>query len=67
MPIKSFQDTEGIPLDHLRNIEGFTVPQMYFYLDNYPCVNRFIENKLILKGEKLFNSFDIIDEKNICP
>lgn len=66
MPIISFQDTTSIYLDELRTLEGFTVPQMYFYLDNYPKVAEYIESNLIKTEYRIDNSFEQIDDNMIC-
>lgn len=66
MQIEFFQDTSEISLKELKTIKGFSVPQMYFYLDNYPEVKEYIDINLNYKELHFVNSFDAISEDMIC-
>lgn len=67
MPILSFQLTEAISLDKLREFNPkFVCPQMYYYLDNYPELFEFIKDNAIEKEELLVNDFSVVDKKDIC-
>ena len=51
MEISEFQETNAIGLDDLkRDLEGFVVPQSYYYLDNNPQLLKYIEDRIIIKG-----------------
>ncbi|NLX69023.1 MAG: hypothetical protein GXZ12_06310 [Clostridiaceae bacterium] len=66
MQIKSFQDTSKISLEELKSIEGFSAPQMYFYLDNYPKVKKYLDDNLIKNELQFDNSFEYISEEMVC-
>lgn len=67
MPIISFQMTEGIDLETLRQFNpNFVCPQMYYYLDNYPELFEFIRKNAADKGKKKMNDFENASMDEIC-
>lgn len=67
MPIISFQMTEAIDLETLRNFKSkFVCPQMYYYLDNFPNLFEFIINHAKEIGKAQMNNFDNITTEQIC-
>lgn len=67
MPIISFQMTEGIDLETLRQFNpNFVCPQMYYYLDNYPELFEFIRKNAADKGKKQMNDFENASMDEIC-
>lgn len=67
MPVLSFQMTEAISLDKLREHNPkFVCPQMYYYLDNYPELFEFIKANATDVGRVQINSFDNIEKEEIC-
>lgn len=67
MPIISFQMTEGIDLETLRQFNpNFVCPQMYYYLDNYPELFEFISKNAADKGKKQMNDFENASLNEIC-
>ena len=67
MPIISFQMTEGIDLETLRQFNPkFVCPQMYYYLDNYPELFEFIRKNTADKGKKQMNNFENASLNEIC-
>ena len=65
-PIKSFQPTNRISLDKLRNDNpGFIVPRMYYYLDNHPLLG-YLRNELKPVGNTINHSFEMIADDDIC-
>lgn len=67
MPVLSFQTTEEITLERLREFNlNFVCPQMYYYLGNYPKRFEFIKSNAIDVGELRINSFDNIGKEEIC-
>lgn len=67
MPILSFQMTEGIALEKLREFNSqFVCPQMYYYLENYPDLFAFILENAKEIGEQKVNSFVNISKEEIC-
>lgn len=67
MPILSFQMTEFIDLETLRDFDNnFVCPQMYYYLDNYPKLFMFIRDKANDIGELKKNNFSNISLDEIC-
>ena len=66
MEILEFQETSKISLDDLkRDIEGFVVPQSYYYLDELPLL-KYIEKNIVVKGINVKHSFDEIDSRQLC-
>lgn len=66
MQIIEFQETSEIKLSQLRlDIEGFVVPQMYYYLDGTPLLE-YIENNLEEREIRWKHNFERIDKKYIC-
>ena len=67
MPIISFQMTEGIDLETLRQFNpNFVCPQMYYYLDNYTELFEFIKKNAVDKGKKQMNDFENASLDEIC-
>jgi len=67
MPIISFQMTEGIDLETLRQFNPkFVCPQMYYYLDNYTELFEFIRKNAVDKGKKQMNDFENASMDEIC-
>lgn len=67
MPVLSFQMTKEIDLEELRAFNpNFVCPQMYYYLDNYPELFRFIESKATNVGSLQVNHFENVDKEDIC-
>jgi predicted transcriptional regulator len=67
MPIISFQMTEGIDLEALRQFNPkFVCPQMYYYLDNYTELFEFIRKNATEKGKKQMNYFENASIDEIC-
>ena len=67
MPILSFQMTKAIDLNTLRSFKvDFVCPQMYYYLEKYPNLLKFIKENAVDVGELQVNSFDNITKKEIC-
>lgn len=64
-PIIDFQDTNIIPLTELRNIEGFVVPRMYYYIDETPMLD-YLENNLNEVSQKIVNDFNNVSDDDIC-
>lgn len=66
MQIVEFQETSEIPLSKLRlDIEGFVVPQMYYYLYDTPLL-AYIENNLEKREIRWKHNFERLDKKYIC-
>lgn len=66
VPILSFQKTNKISLDILRNdISDFIVPRMYYYIENSK-LEKYLEARLQNEGKKVENTFDIIMDEDIC-
>lgn len=66
MEIRSFQDTNKIYLDEIRQeFPTFVCPQMYYFLDELPLLN-FIENNLKPEGQLIQHSFENIESDLIC-
>ena len=66
MEIVEFQETTEISLSQLKNdIEGFIVPQMYYYLDGKPLL-AYIEDKLKYKKINIKHTFVNITSSQIC-
>lgn len=67
MPVLSFQMTDEIDLETLRQFKpDFVCPQMYYYLENYPDLFEFIKEKAVDIGELQVHSFDEISSEDIC-
>lgn len=67
MPVLSFQMTDEIDLETLRQFKpDFVCPQMYYYLENYPDLFEFIKDKAVDIGELQVHSFDEISSEDIC-
>lgn len=67
MPILSFQMTNGISLDELREFnKSFVCPQMYYYLDNYPELFEYVKEKAYNIGELIEHDFSQINVDDIC-
>lgn len=67
MSVLSFQMTKEIDLEELRAFDPhFVCPQMYYYLDNYPELFRFIERKATNVGSLQINHFEDVDKEDIC-
>lgn len=66
MEISDFQHTNMISLETLRkDVVGFVVPQMYYYIDDTPLLEYLKEN-LIKIGPLKTNHFDNIKSKDVC-
>lgn len=64
--ICDFQKTNTIPLKQLRkDIPGFVVSQMYYYLEESPLL-KYLEQNLILEGEKIYHNFSSVVSSIIC-
>lgn len=58
--ICDFQKTNTIPLKQLRkDIPGFVVSQMYYYLEESPLL-KYLEQNLITEGEKIYHDFSSV-------
>lgn len=67
MPILSFQMTEPIDLETIREFNNkFVCPQMYYYLDNYPELFEFIRDKAKDIGDLKKNNFENVRLDDIC-
>ena len=67
MPILSFQLTQGISLESLREFNSqFVCPQMYYYLDKYPELFEYIKHNATDVGELCINSFVNVSKNEIC-
>lgn len=66
MPIYSFQKTSRIPLAQLQgDLPRFIVPRMYYYIDNSSLLE-YLKEHLICCDTPFINSFDFIDDEDIC-
>lgn len=66
MLINEFHETNEISLDKLReDIEGFVVPQMYYYLEKKPLLHYLKEN-IKLTGYLVRNQADKVDIETLC-
>lgn len=66
MEINDFQGTTEISLERLRrDIPGFVVPQMYYYIDNTELL-KYLKNTLVPIGGLIENSFSDIPSDSIC-
>ena len=66
MEIVKFQETTEISLSQLRtDIEGFIVPQMYYYLDG-KLLLAYLENKLEDKEINIKHTFENITSSQVC-
>lgn len=66
MQIDDFQPTTEISLSKLRDdVPGFTVPQMYYFIDGTD-LHSYLKNNLHKKGSKIIHKFDAIDSSQIC-
>ena len=66
MEIMEFQETTEIPLTQVRkNIQGFVVPQMYYYLDGKPLL-KYIEDNLKNKKGNITHTFENITSSQVC-
>ena len=67
MPILSFQKTNGISLDILKeNISNFNAPQSYIYVDRNKKLEEFLHQHVRLIEDKTINSFDNVIPDKIC-
>ena len=65
--IKSVQKIKPIPLQDLReNVPGFTAPQSYLYVDNFPILKNYIENNIIYDDEIINNNLTNIIPNKLC-
>lgn len=65
IPIKSFQATNYISLDTLKkDVPGFVVPRMYYYIDDTPLLE-YLESNLTASKELFVHSFNETDDE-IC-
>ena len=66
MQIKSFQDTNRIPLKKLQEFDPkFIIPQMYYFLDDSALL-KFIENNLVPQGNLITHDFSTITSDMVC-
>lgn len=66
MPVLNFQPTNRISLDMLRrDLPGFIVPRMYYYIDNTPLLS-YLQINLKPSMPLLKNSFSSILDDDIC-
>ena len=66
MEIKEFQETTEIQLAQVRNnIQGFVVPQMYYYLDEKPLL-KYIEDNLKNGKINIKHTFENITSSQVC-
>lgn len=66
MEVVEFQETTEISLSQLRaDVEGFVVPQMYYYLDGKPLL-KYIERKLENKKVNIKHTFENIESTQVC-
>lgn len=66
MEIMEFQETTEIPLAQIRNnIQGFVVPQMYYYLDGKPLL-KYIEDNLKYRKTNIKHTFENITSSQVC-
>lgn len=66
MEITSFQNTNMISLEQLRrDIPGFVVPQMYYYIENSMLLE-YLEVNLIPEGGLITHSFENILSDQVC-
>ena len=64
--INSFQNTNMISLEQLRkDIPGFVVPQMYYYIDNTFLIS-YLDKHLINRGDLIEHTFNDISSRLIC-
>lgn len=67
MPIKKFHMTTRIDLKDLQvSLTKFIIPQSYYYLDNFPELDKYISEYLEELDEVVVNEFSPEDTKNIC-
>lgn len=67
MPINKFKMTTEIPLSNLKNnLNKFIIPESYYYLDNFTDLDHYIKSNIEFTGEVVENSFNVVDEKDIC-
>ena len=65
-PLLSFRKTSRLCLhDIQKDIPGFVVPRMYYYLDNLKLLN-YINAKLEYIDAPIYHSFDNIEDDDIC-
>lgn len=66
MEIRDFQKTNAISLEQLRkDIPGFVVPQMYYYIEESPLL-KYLELNLIPEGKKICHDFSSVSGSEIC-
>lgn len=66
MEILSYQKTNMLSLEKIRNdLQKFTVPQMYYYIDNSQLLT-YLEANLYPEGDIIEHHFDSISSNDIC-
>lgn len=66
MEIQSFQDTNRIYLDEIRQkFPKFVCPQMYYFLDELPLLD-FLKDNIKAEGQIIQHSFENIESRMIC-
>ena len=66
MPVLSFQRTTSVTLNQLRrDLPGFIVPRMYYYIDDTELL-RYLQSNLQPIGPLLQNSFSQLTDDDIC-
>ncbi len=66
MEINYFQNTNEISLNQLRkDIPGFVVPQMYYYIDDSSLL-RYLKKNLVPVGERIIHDYSNISSEQIC-
>ena len=66
MQIDDFQPTTEIPLSKLRiDLPGFTVPQMYYFIDGSD-LHSYLRSNLHKTGQRIIHEFDTVDSSQIC-
>lgn len=66
MEIIDFQNTNKIELNQVRmDLDGFIVPQMYYFIDNTPLLD-YLERNLIPCSKKITHDFSDVKSEAIC-
>lgn len=65
--IKAIQKIKPISLDELRlNVPGFTAPQSYLYIENFPSLENYINENVVTDGKIITNNLDNIFPDFLC-
>lgn len=67
MPLMNFQKTSRISLSEIqKDIPGFVVPRMYYYLEEDSELYKYIQDNLVLEGNPINNTFEVVADADIC-